>query len=141
MMTARDPAGGLRPVFLLWRVWLLWRFQQTRRLAFLWGASAMTAVAIMEKTPVAFCGAGVSVCALFPGGLACLRSPVFYGCGLLTLGPPVALILYTSHHSVFRFVDGIGLKHIFSKEILSIFTAEGQQFFWEALPPASAGAR
>lgn len=59
---------------------------------------------------------------------------MFYGCGLLTLGPPVALILYTSHHSVFRFVDGIGLKHIFSKEILSIFTAEGQQFFWEALP-------
>lgn len=37
-------------------VWLLWRFQQTRRLAFLWGASAMTAVAIMEKTPVAFVG-------------------------------------------------------------------------------------
>lgn len=78
----------------------------------------------------------------FPwGAWPALRSPVFYGCGLLTLGPPVALILYTSHHSVFRFVDGIGLKHIFSKEILSIFTAEGQQFFWEALPPASAGAR
>ena len=115
-------------------VWLLWRFQQTRRLAFLWGASAMTAVAIMEKTPVAFVGL-VFLYVLFSlGGLACLRSPVFYGCGLLTLGPPVALILYTSHHSVFRFVDGIGLKHIFSKEILSIFTAEGQQFFWEALP-------
>ena len=115
-------------------VWLLWRFHQTRRLAFLWGASAMTAVAIMEKTPVAFVGL-VFLYVLFSlGGLACLRSPVFYGCGLLTLGPPVALILYTSHHSVFRFVDGIGLKHIFSKEILSIFTAEGQQFFWEALP-------
>ena len=115
-------------------VWLLWRFHQTRRLAFLWGASAMTAVAIMEKTPVAFVGL-VFLYVLFSlGGLACLRSPVFYGCGLLTLGPPVALILYTSHHSVFRFVDGIGLKHIFSREILSIFTAEGQQFFWEALP-------
>lgn len=88
----------------------------------------------MEKTPVAFVGL-VFLYVLFSlGGLACLRSPVFYGCGLLTLGPPVALILYTSHHSVFRFVDGIGLKHIFSKEILSIFTAEGQQFFWEALP-------
>lgn len=68
-------------------VWLLWRFQQTRRLAFLWGASAMTAVAIMEKTPVAFVGL-VFLYVLFSlGGLACLRSPVFYGCGLLTLGP------------------------------------------------------
>lgn len=62
-------------------VWLLWRFQQTRRLAFLWGASAMTAVAIMEKTPVAFVGL-VFLYVLFSlGGLACLRSPVFYGCG------------------------------------------------------------
>ena len=60
-------------------VWLLWRFQQTRRLAFLWGASAMTAVAIMEKTPVAFVGL-VFLYVLFSlGGLACLRSPVFYG--------------------------------------------------------------
>lgn len=75
------------------------------------------------------------------GGLACLQLSGVLRLRLLTLGPPVALILYTSHHSVFRFVDGIGLKHIFSKEILSIFTAEGQQFFWEALPPASAGAR
>ena len=82
VLVSRRPA----PPFFTVAGWLLWRFHQTRRLAFLWGASAMTAVAIMEKTPVAFVGL-VFLYVLFSlGGLACLRSPVFYGCGLLTWG-------------------------------------------------------
>ncbi len=113
-------------------VFFLWKFQQTVRPRFLWLASGMTAVAIMEKTPVIFVGFLFLYALITVLGKRCLRSPLFYSCGAVTLLPPLALILYTSQHSTFRFVDGIASKHIFSEEIFSFFTAKSLRFFYHA---------
>lgn len=113
-------------------VYFLYQYQQTERPRFLWLASSMTAVAIMEKTPVIFVGFLFLYVLISMFGKGCLRSPLFYGCGAVTLLPPLALILYTSQHSTFRFVDGIASKHIFSEEIFSFFTAKSLRFFYHA---------
>lgn len=113
-------------------VYFLRRFQLTSRYGFLVGASAMTAVAIMEKTPVAFVGLLFLYVLLTVMGKSFYKNLWFYGCGVITLLPPILLIAYTSRHSVFRFVDGIALKHILTGEIFSLFTKAGLKFFYNA---------
>lgn len=113
-------------------VYYLRRYHLMGKRRFLVGASAMTAVAIMEKTPVAFVGLLFLYVLLSVMGKGFYKNPWFYGCGAITLLPPVALILYTSRHSTFRFVDGIASKHVLTKEIFSLFTKAGLQFFYQA---------
>lgn len=113
-------------------VYFLRRYHLTGKYRFLAAASAMTAVAIMEKTPVAFVGLLFLYVLLSVMGKGFYKNPWFYGCGAITLLPPIALILYTSHHSVFRFVDGIASKHVLTKEIFSLFTKAGVTFFYGA---------
>lgn len=113
-------------------VYFLRRYHLTGKYAFLAAASAMTAVAIMEKTPVAFVGLLFLYVLISVMGRKFYRNPWFYGCGAITLLPPIALILYTSRHSVFRFVDGIASKHVLTKEIFALFTKAGISFFYRA---------
>ncbi|MBQ7934771.1 MAG: glycosyltransferase family 39 protein [Clostridia bacterium] len=115
--------------FLCGGIYFLRRFQCTKRPLLLWLASGMTAVAIMEKTPAAFIGLLFLYVLVDVLGKKTLCSPLFYGCGLVTLVPPIAHFLYSSHHSVFHFMDGIAVKHIFSAKIFSLFTSEGLTFF------------
>jgi len=113
-------------------VYLLRRYERTRKYSFLTGAAAMTAVAIMEKTPVVFVGLLFLYVLLSVMGKGFYKNPWFYSCGAIALLPPVALIAYTSQHSKFCFVDGIASKHIFTKEIFALFTKEGVTFFSRA---------
>lgn len=118
--------------FFIGGVYFLHRFHTGRRPLFLWLASGFTAVAIMEKTPVAFVGLLFLYVLIDVLRKDTLKSPLFYGCGALTLLPPAALMLYSSAHSTFKFVDGIAVKHIFSEKILSLFTEAGLNFFKES---------
>jgi len=113
-------------------VYLLRRYQRTGKYGFLTGAAAMTAVAIMEKTPVVFVGLLFLYVLLSVMGKEFYKNPWFYSCGAIALLPPVALIAYTSQHSKFCFVDGIASKHIFTKEIFDLFTKEGIAFFYRS---------
>lgn len=111
-------------------VYFLRRFQKNPKRQHLIVASAMTAVAIMEKTPVAFVGLLFLYVLLNVMGKSFYKNPWFYGCGAITLLPPILLIFYTSRHSVFRFIDGIASKHILTEEIFSIFTKDAIKFFY-----------
>lgn len=113
-------------------VYFLRRYHLTGRSRFLAAASAMTAAAIMEKTPVAFVGLLFLYVLISVMGKTFYKNPWFYGCGAITLLPPIALIVYSSRHSVFRFVDGIASKHVLTKEIFSLFTKEGISFFYRS---------
>ncbi len=110
------------------------RYQLTGKIPFLAAASVMTAVAIMEKTPAAFVGLVFLYVLWDKMGKRFYKNPWFYGCGLITLAPPVALLVYSSCRSTFRFVDGIAAKHILTDEFFAIFTPESQEFFAYALP-------
>lgn len=110
-------------------VYFLYRFYESKKSGFALLASAMTALAIIEKTPAAFVGILFFFVFFRVYKKKCLKTPLFYGCLVTTLLPPIALILYTSSHSTLQFIDGIAGKHIFSEKILSIFTPEGIEFF------------
>lgn len=113
-------------------VYLLRRYQHTRKYGFLTGAAAMTAVAIIEKTPAIFVGLLFLYVLLSVMGKDFYKNPWFYSCGVIALLPPVALIAYTSRHSKFCFVDRIASKHILTEEIFALFTNEGIAFFYRA---------
>ena len=100
----------------------------------IWLSALFTAVAITQKTPVIF--AGILVLCIFIWRLksGIIRSVTFYGYGLISLGIPAAYYIYASNIAVFKFVDGISAKHIFTDKIFSIFTKKGLDFFGTNLP-------
>ncbi|NLO46841.1 MAG: phospholipid carrier-dependent glycosyltransferase [Clostridiales bacterium] len=100
----------------------------------IWLSAVFLSVAIMEKTPVIFAGILVLAVFFWKQGIKCLRSPVFYGYGLIALLLPAAYFLYSSHIARFCFVDRITLKLVFSSRILSLFTQKGFDFFRKNLP-------
>lgn len=97
-------------------------------------SALFTALGIMEKTPVLF--VGILVLAVFGWklGKGCFKAREFYLYGLLSLGLPLLYYTYASRVATISFVDGIATKHIFSREILGLFTREGLAFFWHELP-------
>lgn len=113
-------------------VYFLRRFQLTVKYRFLAAASALTAVAIMEKMPAAFVGLLFLYVLLSVMGRSFYKNPWFYYCGAITLLPPVLLIVYGSANSTFRFIDGIATKHILTSEIFSVFTRSGLRFFYDS---------
>lgn len=120
--------------FYLGGVYFLDRFRLEKKSRFALAASVMTAVAILEKTPVAFVGLLFIYVFVPVLGRKCLVSPLFYGCGLLTLLPAVLYTLYSGTAAKFKFVEGIATKHIFSEKLLSILTPEAWSFFLTELP-------
>lgn len=113
-------------------VYFLRRYQNTHQNRFLVLASVMTAVAIMEKTPVIFVGLVFLYVLITVMGKRFYKNPWFYGCGAITLAPPALYLVYSSIFSKFRFVDGIAAKHIFTEQIFSIFTKSCISFFYRS---------
>lgn len=110
-------------------VYFLYRFYESKKSGFAITASAMTALAIIEKTPAAFVGILFFFVFFQVYKRKCFKTPLFYGCLITTLLPPITLISYTSSHSTLKLIDGIAGKHIFSEKIFSFFTQEGIEFF------------
>ncbi len=114
-------------------VYYLKRYMDTARPGFALTAAAMTALGIMEKTPMAFIGILFLYVLFHVLGKSAWKRPVFYASGLVALAPPVLFLWYTSRHSVFQFVDGIATKHVLSEKLFSLFTKDGLQFFYTAI--------
>ncbi len=103
-------------------------------------------LAIMEKLPVAFVGLGIMALFFRRLGHRALKSPVFYGYGLVALLPSLLYFLYVGAHATQRYVSDIAIHHIFSDKLWSIFSQETLDFYrrvffheftpWVLLPAA-----
>ena len=111
-------------------MYFLMRWHRGGKDALLWWSAALMALGIMQKPPVAF--AGLAVLYLFwvhYGGWRALRSIWVYGYGAVSLLIPAAYYIFSYFQAQARFVSGIAAKHIFTSEILSIFTQQAWTFF------------
>ena len=115
-------------------VYFLLRWFQDDHRPSIYLSALFTALGIIEKTPVLFVGILVLAVFWWKLGKGCFKAKEFYGYGLLSLGLPLLYYTYASSVATISFVDGIATKHIFSREILGLFTREGLAFFWNELP-------
>lgn len=97
-------------------------------------SALLTALAIMEKTPVIF--VGILFVALFfqKERLRSFRHPGFYTFGALSLGLPLAYYWYASRVATFTFVNNIAEKHIFTDMFRAVFTPQAREFFKREMP-------
>ena len=100
----------------------------------IWISSILVAIAITQKTPVLFVGILILCVFIWKLKKNCLHSMTFYGYAMIALAIPAIYYFYTAHTATFKFVNGIAIKHIFTKKILSFFTKEGLSFFFTDLP-------
>ncbi len=108
------------------------RFQENSITGFAIAASAMAAVAIMEKPPAAFLGFVFLFVFVEKYGKKVFRTPLVYLCGVIAVAPFLLLMAYTSQISTLQLVDGIATKHIFTSQIFSFFTKDGIKFMYSA---------
>lgn len=100
----------------------------------IWISAFFTAFAIMEKLPTAFVGLLIIAAFIWRLKSKCLASKEFYGYGIISLGLPAIYYVYASSRATAKFVNGIASKHIFTDEILDIFSKDAQSFFRTNLP-------
>lgn len=115
-------------------VYFLLRWYLDSKNIFMWISALLVAIAITQKTPIIFIGILILYTFISKLKKDCIRSPLFYGYGAIALGIPALYYFYSSTIATFKFVNGITLKHVFTKEIFSIFTKEGLKFFYTNLP-------
>jgi len=115
-------------------VYYLLRWYLDDKNAFVWISAVFVAFAITQKAPVVFVGILVLYAFIKKLKTDCLRSGYFYGYGLIALGIPAAYYLCASTIATFKYVNGITVKHIFTHEIISIFTKKGLSFFLTNIP-------
>lgn len=86
------------------------------------------------KKSLAFAGIVVIVGFFLKEKKRCLAKAHFWGYGLVSLGPPALYYLLLGSISEQKFVNGIATKHVFTSEILALFSGETISFFKEKLP-------
>jgi len=109
-----------------------WYMDEDRKA--IWISAAFTAFAIMEKLPCVFVGLLIIAVFIWKLKSKCLKSKEFYGYGLISLGLPAIYYAYASSKATVKYVNGIASKHIFTDEILSIFSKDALAFFRTNLP-------
>lgn len=120
--------------FYLGAVFFLLKWYMDEDQKAIWISAVFTAFAIMEKLPCAFVGLMIITAFIWKLKSKCLKSKEFYGYGLISLGLPAIYYVYASSKATVKYVDGIASKHIFTEEILSIFSKEALSFFRTNLP-------
>ncbi len=111
---------------------LRWYFDNNN--VYVWISAVFVAIAITQKAPIVFVGILILYTFIRKLKTNCIRSGYFYGYGLIALGIPAIYYFCASVTATFKFVDGIAAKHIFTNEILSIFTKKGFSFFLTNMP-------
>lgn len=94
-------------------------------------SAVFLSLAIIEKIPVMFFGLVVIYLYLKKYGLKSFKKIDFYLYGIIALLPTIIYMLYMQKFANHGFVSDIASKHIFSKEILNIFSKETIKFHLE----------
>src|SRR5699024_4173771 len=110
---------------------LLW--YRNHRTLYSYVSAAFLAFAILQKIPIAFFGLAVIFMYLKKEQTKALKNPGFYCYGFIALLPSIIYFAYMSFKSEAGFVSGIANEHIFSEELLGIFSLESLLFHMKIL--------
>ena len=108
--------------FYLGAVYNFFLFYRNSKKINLYISALMMAFAINCKPHAGFFGLVVIILYLKKYGLKALKSIHFYMYGIISLVPSALYYVYMGAHARHRFVSGLAGKHIFSEEILQIFS-------------------
>lgn len=101
---------------------------------YLFLSAVFTALAISQKTPAVFIGLAMIFMAIDKYGLRFLKKWELWLFGVIALVPPVVYTIWSGTVAEFKFVSGIGIKHILPKFASSFLTAESLDFYKMSLP-------
>lgn len=104
-------------------------YESSRRTSSLFLSAIFTALAISQKTPTIFIGLAFLFMSIEKYGLYFIKQAKLWIFAIISLFPPFLYILYSGHIAEFKFVEGIGNKHILPKFLSAIFTPEAIDFY------------
>ena len=93
-----------------------------------------TAMAISQKTPAIFIGLAFIFMCIEKYGLRFITKSKLWLFGAIAIIPPFAYIFYAGKIAEFKFVSGIGLKHIIPNFAKSVFSEKAMDFYNINLP-------
>lgn len=108
--------------FYLGAVYNFFLFYRNSKKKNLYISAFMMAFAINCKPHAGFFGLVVIILYLKKYGLKALKSSHFYMYGIISLVPSVLYYGYMGTHARHRFVSGLASKHVFSEQMLQIFS-------------------
>ena len=94
----------------------------------------LTAIAISQKTPAIFIGLAFIFMCIEKYGPRFITRWRLWLFGAIALIPPFAYIFYSGEIAEFKFVSGIGLKHIIPNFTTSVFSEKAMEFYKINLP-------
>jgi hypothetical protein len=92
-------------------------------------AGIFTALAISQKTPAIFIGLAFIFMCIDKYGLGFIKEIKLWIFAAIALIPPFAYILYSGRVAEFKFIEGIGSKHIIPKFMTAVFSPEAINFY------------
>lgn len=114
--------------FYLGSTYYLYRWYKFDRRIDSYLSAIFLSIAIIEKVPLAFFGLAVIYLYFKKYGLKVLKNIDFYLYGVIALLPTIVYMIYMQKTADHGFVSDIAIKHIFSREILSVLSKETLKF-------------
>lgn len=101
---------------------------------YLFISSILTALAISQKTPAVFIGLAMIFMCIEKYGFKFIKKWELWLFSLISLVPSFLYILYSGNVAEFKFVSGIGTKHIIPKFTTAFLSNESWKFYSTKLP-------